>query len=108
MIINKSFEMIANRKFVAPTFNFETPYTADCIVDGQMQTSQSTAPTYVWPIFLFSQTSVGAGHPKMHNILQENVTLYLEKNPGLREWFQRLVAGGKTLFLITNSPYHFV
>ncbi|KAF6205118.1 hypothetical protein GE061_019285 [Apolygus lucorum] len=59
-------------------------------------------------LFRDVKTSVGSGHPKMHNIVQHNVTEYLEQNPGIREWFERLYAAGKQLFLITNSPYQFV
>lgn len=44
----------------------------------------------------------------MHEIVEQNVSEYLEQNKDIRKFFDRLVAAGKKLFLVTNSPYHFV
>jgi hypothetical protein len=44
----------------------------------------------------------------MHRIVEQNVSDYLEQNKDIRKFFDRLVAAGKKLFLVTNSPYHFV
>lgn len=44
----------------------------------------------------------------MHSIVSENVREYIHPNPELRKYFERLVKDDKKLFLVTNSPYHFV
>jgi hypothetical protein len=44
----------------------------------------------------------------MHEIVEQNVSEFLEQNKYIRKFFDRLVAAGKKLFLVTNSPYHFV
>lgn len=44
----------------------------------------------------------------MHKIVGENVEDYIEASPELRRFFDRLVHAKKKLFLVTNSPYHFV
>lgn len=44
----------------------------------------------------------------MHEIVEHNVSEYLEQNKDIRKFFDRLVAAGKKLFLVTNSPYRFV
>lgn len=44
----------------------------------------------------------------MHGIVEQNVSEYLEQNKDIRRFFDRLVAAGKKLFLVTNSPYRFV
>lgn len=44
----------------------------------------------------------------MHKIVGQNVTEYIETNDKIRPFFDRLVKAGKKLFLVTNSPYHFV
>lgn len=44
----------------------------------------------------------------MHEIVEQNVSEYLEQNRDIRKFFDRLVAAGKKLFLVTNSPYRFV
>ncbi|XP_065344327.1 5'-nucleotidase domain-containing protein 3 isoform X2 [Cloeon dipterum] len=54
------------------------------------------------------KTAVQGAHPIMHKIVAENVTEYLECNPNIRRYFQHLAANGKKLFLVTNSPFHFV
>jgi 5'' nucleotidase family. len=48
------------------------------------------------------------GHPLMHSLVIENTAEYLEKDPKLRIFFDRLREHKKKLFLITNSPYKFV
>ncbi|KAK9505725.1 hypothetical protein O3M35_009714 [Rhynocoris fuscipes] len=59
-------------------------------------------------LFRDVKTSVGSSHPIMHKIVQKDVAQYLESNPGIREWFQKLRKADKKLFLVTNSPYQFV
>ncbi|XP_046673635.1 5'-nucleotidase domain-containing protein 3 isoform X2 [Homalodisca vitripennis] len=59
-------------------------------------------------LFRDVKSSVGSSHPVMHNLLQKDVSRYIEKNPGIVHFFQRLVDAGKKLFLVTNSPYKFV
>ncbi|XP_037925825.1 5'-nucleotidase domain-containing protein 3 isoform X2 [Hermetia illucens] len=54
------------------------------------------------------KNSVQNCHPVMHRIVSENVEEYIEKNPDLVKFFQRLVNAGKKLFLVTNSPFNFV
>lgn len=44
----------------------------------------------------------------MHSIVAENVREYIHPNPEIRTYFDRLVKANKKLFLVTNSPYHFV
>lgn len=54
------------------------------------------------------QRSIRASHPVMHNIVATNVGDYIESNPNLEAFFQRLRAAGKQMFVVTNSPYAFV
>lgn len=49
-----------------------------------------------------------SAHPVMHQIVAQNVPEYLEKNDNIRKYFDYLALHGKKLFLVTNSPYHFV
>lgn len=51
---------------------------------------------------------MGACHPIMHQIVSQNVDKYIESNPQLGQYFKRLKDANKQLFLVTNSPYHFV
>lgn len=44
----------------------------------------------------------------MHGIVAQNVDKYIESNPELTLFFERLKSANKQLFLVTNSPYHFV
>lgn len=44
----------------------------------------------------------------MHKVVGQNVAEYIETNNKIRPFFDRLVNAGKKLFLVTNSPYHFV
>lgn len=47
-------------------------------------------------------------HPVMHGIVEKDVEKYLNQNPDLRKFLERLINGKKRLFLITNSPFSFV
>lgn len=44
----------------------------------------------------------------MHQLVVENVSEYLEQNKDLRRFFERLQKANKKMFLVTNSPFHFV
>ena len=44
----------------------------------------------------------------MHQIVQNKPEDYLEKDPQLELFFNRLINAGKKLFLVTNSPFNFV
>lgn len=44
----------------------------------------------------------------MHKIVAQNVKEYIRPNADLRKYFQMLQDNDKKLFLVTNSPYHFV
>lgn len=44
----------------------------------------------------------------MHQLVVEDVCEYLEQNKDLRRFFDRLRNVGKKMFLVTNSPFHFV
>lgn len=57
---------------------------------------------------IFFQNSVQSCHPVMHKIVAQNVAEYIRPNPDLRNYFQMLRDCDKKLFLVTNSPYHFV
>lgn len=59
-------------------------------------------------IYSPSQNSIRSSHPIMHKIVSENVAEYIESNSNLRSFFDRLKTANKKLFLVTNSPYHFV
>ncbi|XP_039290743.1 5'-nucleotidase domain-containing protein 3 isoform X1 [Nilaparvata lugens] len=59
-------------------------------------------------LFRDVKNSVSASHLVMHKKLQENIPHYLEKNPDMRLYFERLVKANKKLFLVTNSPHNFV
>lgn len=58
--------------------------------------------------FTHFQNSIRSSHPVMHKVVSENVADYIESNPYLRKFFDRLKSANKKLFLVTNSPYHFV
>lgn len=62
------------------------------------------------PEILFNdvKNSVQTCHPIMHQIVLKNPAKYIEANPDLVKFFNRLIKSGKKLFLVTNSPYHFV
>lgn len=59
-------------------------------------------------LFRDIRNSIGASHPVMHRKVEENLTEYIDANPRLTEYFERLVKAGKKMFLVTNSPFHFV
>jgi len=54
------------------------------------------------------QESVGSIHPVMHSIVEKNPELYLDYDPLLRKYLEALQNEDKKLFLVTNSPFHFV
>lgn len=56
----------------------------------------------------YIQNSVKNCHPIMHGMVTENVAEYLEQNKDLRRFFERLKNAKKNMFLVTNSPFHFV
>ncbi|KAL1492968.1 hypothetical protein ABEB36_011123 [Hypothenemus hampei] len=59
-------------------------------------------------LFRDIKSSIRNSHPVMHKIVGQNVAEYIERNDKLRPFLDRLVNAGKKLFLVTNSPYHFV
>ncbi|KAL0851100.1 hypothetical protein ABMA28_006971 [Loxostege sticticalis] len=59
-------------------------------------------------LFLDVKNSVQSCHPVMHKIVAQNVEEYIRPNLDLRKYFQMLQDFDKKLFLVTNSPYHFV
>ena len=61
-----------------------------------------------YSVFVMLQNSVQSCHPIMHRKVVENVSQYLEQNRELKKFFDRLKAVGKKMFLVTNSPFHFV
>ncbi|CAH2102437.1 unnamed protein product [Euphydryas editha] len=59
-------------------------------------------------LFLDVKNSVQSCHPIMHKIVAQNVEEYIRPNNDLKKYFQLLQESDKKLFLVTNSPYHFV
>ncbi|CAF4793665.1 unnamed protein product [Pieris macdunnoughi] len=59
-------------------------------------------------LFLDVKNSVQHCHPIMHKIVAQNVEEYVRPNSGLKKYFRLLQEEGKKLFLVTNSPFHFV
>lgn len=59
-------------------------------------------------LFRDVKNSVQVCHPIMHRIVSENVQDYIEQNSNIRKYFEKLVKAKKKLFLVTNSPFHFV
>ncbi|CAH0727361.1 unnamed protein product, partial [Brenthis ino] len=59
-------------------------------------------------LFLDVKNSVQSCHPIMHRIVAKNVEEYIRPNSDLKKYFQILQENDKKLFLVTNSPYHFV
>ncbi|CAG7786513.1 unnamed protein product [Allacma fusca] len=59
-------------------------------------------------LFRDIKDSVQSIHPTMHQIVSKQPENYLDIDPLLREYLSVLKDAGKKLFLITNSPYHFV
>lgn len=58
--------------------------------------------------FFHFQNSVQNCHPIMHQMVVNNVSEYLEQNKDLTRYLDRLKSTKKKLFLVTNSPFHFV
>ncbi|XP_043269988.1 5'-nucleotidase domain-containing protein 3 isoform X2 [Venturia canescens] len=59
-------------------------------------------------LFRDVKNSVQSCHPIMHQMVVNNVSEYLELNKDLTKFFDRLKSIDKKLFLVTNSPFHFV
>ncbi|XP_046641987.1 5'-nucleotidase domain-containing protein 3-like [Daphnia pulicaria] len=59
-------------------------------------------------LFRDVKNAVQSIHPVMHQIVQNKPEDYLEKDPQLEVFFNRLINAGKKLFLVTNSPFNFV
>ncbi|CAO1425043.1 unnamed protein product [Diamesa hyperborea] len=59
-------------------------------------------------LFRDVKNSVGMSHPIMHGVVAKHVKEYIEESPQMRTFFERLIKANKKLFLVTNSPYHFV
>lgn len=55
------------------------------------------------------QNAIGSIHPVLHKLLDEKrIDQYLEKNELLNDFLRHLRDNGKKMFVITNSPFHFV
>lgn len=54
------------------------------------------------------KNAIGSSHPVMHKIVGGNVEEYIKESKDMRLFFERLVNANKKLFLVTNSPFHFV
>ncbi|KAH9391480.1 5'-nucleotidase domain-containing protein 3 [Tyrophagus putrescentiae] len=53
--------------------------------------------------------AIGSIHPVLHKLLDEKrIDQYLEKNELLNDFLRHLRDNGKKMFVITNSPFHFV
>ncbi|XP_033225206.1 5'-nucleotidase domain-containing protein 3 isoform X1 [Belonocnema kinseyi] len=59
-------------------------------------------------LFRDVKNSVQSCHPIMHTTVENDVSQYLEPNKDLNKFFDRLKAAEKKMFLVTNSPFHFV
>ncbi|KAH8236184.1 hypothetical protein KR026_003237 [Drosophila bipectinata] len=59
-------------------------------------------------VFHDTRTAMGSCHPIMHGKVMLNTEKYIERNPKLVKYFEKLQQAGKNLFLVTNSPYSFV
>ncbi|CAH0592605.1 unnamed protein product [Chrysodeixis includens] len=59
-------------------------------------------------LYLDVKNAVRSGHPIMHKIVANNVSEYIRPNKYLKVYFDLLKNNKKKLFLVTNSPYHFV
>ncbi|KHN82191.1 5'-nucleotidase domain-containing protein 2 [Toxocara canis] len=44
----------------------------------------------------------------MYRAVSQNLEHYVHKNVGLKEYLSRLIASGKQLFMVTNSPFSFI
>lgn len=56
-------------------------------------------------VFVDVEDSIREAHPHFHQQVIQNPGRYLEKNPSLLPFLKRLRDNGKTVFLITNSPF---
>ncbi|KAF2368224.1 HAD-superfamily hydrolase subfamily IG 5'-nucleotidase [Trinorchestia longiramus] len=65
-------------------------------------------PFHSVSIFNDVKESIGSIHPEMHRIVGANMGNYLKKEPNLEIFFNRIKEHGKKVFIITNSPFHFV
>jgi 5' nucleotidase family len=54
------------------------------------------------------KNAIGSSHPVMHSIVGSHSKEYIHESPNMRKFFERLVNANKKLFLVTNSPFHFV
>lgn len=55
------------------------------------------------------QNAIGSIHPVIHKMLDaKTIDQYLEKNEMLPVFLNHLHENNKKMFLITNSPFHFV
>ncbi|XP_030378667.1 5'-nucleotidase domain-containing protein 3 isoform X2 [Scaptodrosophila lebanonensis] len=59
-------------------------------------------------VFHDIKTAMGSCHPVMHATVMKDTEKYIEKNPKLVQYFEKLQNSGKKLFLVTNSPFSFV
>ncbi|XP_004444446.3 5'-nucleotidase domain-containing protein 3 isoform X2 [Drosophila pseudoobscura] len=59
-------------------------------------------------VFHDTRTAMGSCHPIMHGKVMVNTAKYIERNPKLVKFFEKLQNAGKNLFLVTNSPFSFV
>lgn len=59
-------------------------------------------------LFRDVKNAIGSSHPVMHRIVGDHVKEYIKETPDMRKFFDRLVNANKKLFLVTNSPFHFV
>lgn len=80
-----------------------------CLLCNVAQYLENSSIDY-HPEILFHdiKQSVRLSHPVMHKIVTENVQEYIEPNEMLNKYFEKLISSNKKLFLVTNSPFHFV
>uniref|UniRef100_A0A914XAW7 Zinc finger protein 593 homolog n=1 Tax=Plectus sambesii TaxID=2011161 RepID=A0A914XAW7_9BILA len=64
------------------------------------------------PLSLFQDVEVAVQSVhlsgEMYSAVTSDLPQYVHKNPGLKEFLERLHKNGKVLFMITNSPYSFM
>ncbi|KAA0201849.1 hypothetical protein HAZT_HAZT000276 [Hyalella azteca] len=65
-------------------------------------------PYHSVSLFNDVKESIGSIHPEMHRIVAADIGNFLKKEPNLEIFFRRLKEHGKEVFIITNSPFHFV
>ncbi|EDW74236.1 uncharacterized protein Dwil_GK21823 [Drosophila willistoni] len=59
-------------------------------------------------VFHDTRTAMGSCHPIMHGRVMHDTEKYIERNPKLVKYLEKLQQAGKNLFLVTNSPFSFV